>query len=123
VNIEYARGIYQGEGSFTCGVNTTTRTATPKVTVAMTDADALRPLEACLGTKMWQRKGVYRMERAGKAAVDIADTLATTPTKRRQIQDALQRCRQQWQKGFRDRIPQTTRQNYLNILGYKLQQL
>jgi len=103
--IEYAKGVYQSEGTFGCDISTPRKIATPKIIIAMKDKEALKPLEPCFGTSTtrWSKQ-LYALERAGQAAINIAQTLATTPTKQKQIAEALQKCKQKWQQSYRDRI-------------------
>jgi len=109
-NIEYARGVYQSEGSFYCHIDDKRKRAKIAVIVAMEDQDALKPLEPCFGTNIGHhgfRKGkrMWRIVREGTAALPIAQQLAVTPERKRQINEALEKCRKAWEKGYHDRIP------------------
>jgi len=99
--IEYARGIYQGEGSHFCSREEPTKRARLRTVVVMADREALQPLERCFGTTIKRRGAYHVLERVGEPAVKIAQALATTPTRKRQIEEALRRCRELAQKGYK----------------------
>jgi len=110
-NLEYARGIYQGEGSFGCEVSHKRQKARPRMGVYMEDKEALQPLERCFGVgvrfhgKSPTGGHVYAVERVGRAALALAQALATTTTRKQQIQTAMTRCRELWKKGYKDALP------------------
>jgi len=103
--LEYARGLYQGEGSAFCIIDEKNKRARFGADIGLYDKEALDPVSPCFGVKPRPdpRRG-YVLERRGKPALNIAKALSTTPTRKKQIEDALKRCREHWQKGYRDQI-------------------
>jgi len=104
--LDIGRGIYTGEGSFSCSIDEKRRRATLEVSIEMADKDALKMLEPCFGVsvKRGTRPGFYRIRRRGRPALEIAQTLAITTLKKQQISEALEKCSTYWKKGYRDRI-------------------
>mgnify|MGYP001147723736 FL=1 len=102
--LEYARGIYQGEGYFTCTIHKKERRARLTIGIGMYDKDALNPLESCFGTKVHKYGKTYRIEQMGEKALELAKLLAVTPTKKQQIETTLEKCRKLWKQGYTDHI-------------------
>jgi len=75
----------------------------------MEDREALEPLVPCFGSEVGyggkpRGKDLWRIARWGKPAIEIAKQLATTPQRKKQIEDAIKRCQQHWQKGYTNHI-------------------
>jgi len=101
-DLSYARGLYQGEGTFYCEVLKKPRRARLNINVRMFDKEALIPLEPCFEAKVTRIGREYRIEKHGKKALELAEKLAVTPTRKKQVETALKRCRKYWAKGYTD---------------------
>jgi len=107
-NLEFARGIYTGEGTFWCAKDDKKRRATPAIAVRMTDWEALKKLEACFGTSVGKYvdvKGERSIVRVGTKALELAEKLSVTKQRKDQIETVIKRCREYWKKGYSNRIP------------------
>jgi len=103
--IEYARGLYQGEGSAYCSVDEKNKRARLGADIGIYDREALEPVSPCFGVSPREdaRRG-WVLERRGKPALEIAKALSVTPTRKQQIQNAIERCKRHWQKGYSDQV-------------------
>ena len=104
--IDYTRGLYTADGTFTCPVMPPKRRAYPVIKVEMYDKQALEIAQPCFGTKVTSagkrdETPVYKLERTHKAAEDLARALSVTERRKKQIEDAMNKCRQTWRKGYR----------------------
>ena len=99
--LEYARGIYQGEGTHVCVIDTNRKGAGLRTKIHMKDKEALEPLVPCFGTPLKYRgpEVGWELERSGKPAIEIAEALAITPYRKQQITEARKKC-EYWKKDW-----------------------
>jgi len=103
--LEYARGLYLGEGSAYCSVDEKNKRARLGADIGLYDKEALDPVSPCFGVPPREdaRRG-WVLERRGKPALEIAKALSTTAIRKQQIQNAIERCKRHWQKGYSNHI-------------------
>ncbi|MDH5440451.1 MAG: hypothetical protein OEY31_07590 [Candidatus Bathyarchaeota archaeon] len=103
-NLERARGLYVADGSFSCVVDHKRRRARTVIEIPVQDWEAIEQIEPCFGTKVGEyidpmrRK---RIRRQSTKALELARHLAVTKDSRRKVEQALKKCQELWNKGYR----------------------
>jgi len=107
-NLEFARGIYTGEGTHYCEIKPKEKVARLVTEVRMTDYEALKKLEPCFGVpvgKYIDPKGARVIRRFGKKAVELAETLSVTIIRKQQIETARKNAKNTGKKAIETASP------------------